>query len=155
MSGVEVKNMFPPLRRIRQQIVGWRKEESVASVEHGEVFQVIVGIADQRIEDHLTEKHWDINLWLATVLAHQGEKVCVAQVVPAFRPKQGLGAYHVEAAPDICHVKPAHQQYLAFAAGNHSRFRNIYACGFCEIHCGRFDGHHGQGVSCAGEFGDP
>ena len=124
MPGVEVKDVFPPLRRIRQQIVGWRKKESVAAVEHGEVFQVIVGIADQRIEDHLPEKHWDINLWLATVLAHQGEKVCVAQVVPAFRPKQGLGADHVEAAPDICHVKPAHQQYLAFAAGNHVRFRN-------------------------------
>ncbi len=66
MPGIEVKDMFPPLRRIRQQIVGWRKEESVASVKHGEVFQVIVGIADQRIEYHLPEKfEYNVNIYFS------------------------------------------------------------------------------------------
>ena len=131
MSGIEEKDVFPPLCRIRQQVIGRRQEKSVAAVKHGEVFQVVVGIADQCIEDHLPEKHWDINLWLATVLAHQGEKIRVAKIVPTFPPGPAGGEEHsVGCAPDS---RTHTEKPLRSSPGDRGPGREWARTGLCSL----------------------
>ena len=68
-------------------------------MQHPEILQVVVGIADHTIEDHLAIQQFRIRLRIAAVFANHTQKVRIAHLVEPFRLQQGLKTDHVPPPP--------------------------------------------------------
>jgi hypothetical protein len=55
--------MFASSRDIRYQIEGRRQPVSFALPQHPEILEMIIDIANRRIEDHVTKQCRDIGSW--------------------------------------------------------------------------------------------
>jgi hypothetical protein len=79
----EDQYMLAAFAHIRHEIEGRREPEAGFITVHPEVLQVIVGVADRRIEYHLAEQPGDIGVRCGGVLAQRGRQFGIGQHVTA------------------------------------------------------------------------
>ena len=123
-------------------------------VQEGEVLQVIVGIADKGIEDHLPVKGRQVDLWPIRQAPDQVGQVRIAELIPAIRPRQGLHAQHVAATLIPADIEALDDQGGVAAKFDHLKRGYLQTGGSRQGQAGRLYPDQIDAVTMGAKLGD-
>lgn len=102
----KAQHMLEASRNIGQKIIGWSQPSTTFIMQQGKVLQMIVSIADSRIENGLTKEGDEVLLRPTAVAAQRPRKVSIAKIVPPIDIQEALKAQHMVAPTNRTEVEP-------------------------------------------------
>ena len=106
----DAQHMFPVKTDVRHQVECRAQSPALIIVQHNEIFQVIIGVADHHVEHHLSVKPLEI---LPRLRGNMPDYLCqfpVAGIVISVGLEQRLHADHVIAAAGFVDIESFYQQ---------------------------------------------
>jgi hypothetical protein len=146
-AGTEVEHMLKARGLVGGEVIGGGQAPAVLAMLHGEVLQVIVGIADAGVEDGLAIQRGQVVLRAGADLAQQIGEVGVTELIPVLGAEQGLHAQHVIATGNGQYIEPGDEQRGMTTEGGDLKVGHHQAGVPRECQAGGLDAHHVDAVA--------